>query len=156
MRIGEYIKLKRSERKLSLRQVAYKTGLSHTYIADIEKGNLIGTNETHEKIMTGLNFNEKEKNHFYDLLFEDEALPKHINEKIKRLEFENEKLKEELKKCKKQMSAENRSNSGHIIVGDGNKINTSYIGNELFRELSELNEKEKEKVLKFINDYIKN
>ncbi|MBR8701295.1 MULTISPECIES: XRE family transcriptional regulator [unclassified Fusobacterium] len=92
MKAGEYIKSIRKQRGLSLRQVAYKTGLSHTYISDIEKGNLVGTNETHEKILSGLNFNEQEKNHFYQLLIEDKAVPPYIVEKIKKLEKEIENL----------------------------------------------------------------
>ncbi|MGL5901622.1 MAG: hypothetical protein ACRCZO_02965 [Cetobacterium sp.] len=52
------------------------------------------------------------------------------------------------------MNVENNSNNGHIIVGDGSKINHSYAGTELCKEMNELSQKEK--VLKFINDYIKN
>ena len=148
MKIGEYLKLKRKERELSLRQLSYKTGLSHTYISDIEKGSLVGTNETHEKILQGLNFTEEEKNYFYDLMFENEVLPKHINEKIKKLEIE-------LKECKEKLNIQNNSNNGHIIVGSSNSIKNSYAGTELCNEMRELTEIQREKVLKFINEYIK-
>ena len=156
MKAGDYLKLKRNEKKLSLRQMAYKTGLSHTYISDIEKSALTGTSETHEKIMESLSLTSDEKQFFYDLLIKSGSLPKYIEDKIYFLETENDFLKKELEQYKSQLNVENNSNNGHIIVGDGNKINNSYAGTELCKELNELSEKEKEKVLKFINDYIKN
>lgn len=125
MKAGEYLKLKRKEKKLSLRQVAYKTGLSHTYISDIEKGNLIGTNETHEKIITGLSFTEDEKNYFYNLLIEEKTLPKYLSDKIKYSEKEIETLKTENKELKEQIIIKNNSNAGDIMVGSTKKIYTS-------------------------------
>lgn len=125
MKAGEYLKLKRKEKKLSLRQVAYKTGLSHTYISDIEKGNLIGTNETHEKIITGLSFTEDEKNYFYNLLIEEKTLPKYLSDKIKYSEKEIETLKTENKELKEQITIKNNSNAGDIMVGSTKKTYTS-------------------------------
>lgn len=156
MKAGDYLKLKRNEKKFSLRQMAYKTGLSHTYISDIEKGSLIGTSETHEKIMESLNLTSDEKQFFYNLLIKSGSLPKYIEDKIHFLEAENDLLKKELKECRNQLNIESNSNNDHIIVGDRNKINNSYAGTALCKELGELDEKQKEKVLKFINDYIKN
>ena len=155
MKAGEYLKLKRNEKGLSLRQMSYKTGLSHTYISDIEKGNLVGTSETHEKIMESLNFTYDENQMFYDLLIKSGLLPKYIVDKVSLLESENNILKKQLEECKKELSIENNSNNGHIIVGNKNTIKNSYAGTELGKELNELSEKEKEKVLKFINEYIK-
>ncbi|WP_047396475.1 helix-turn-helix domain-containing protein [Cetobacterium sp. ZOR0034] len=155
MKAGDYLKLKRNEKKLSLRQMAYKTGLSHTYISDIEKGSLMGTTETHEKIMESLNLSSDEKQFFYNLLIKSGSLPKYIEDKIYFLETENELLRKELEECKNQLNIESNSNNGHIIVGDGNKINHSYAGTELCKEMNELSEIQKEKVLKFINEYIK-
>lgn len=155
MKAGDYLKLKRNEKKLSLRQMAYKTGLSHTYISDIEKGSLMGTTETHEKIMGSLNLSFDEKQFFYNLLIKSGSLPKYIEDKIYFLETENELLRKELEECRNQLNIESNSNNGHIIVGDGNKINHSYAGTELCKEMNELSEIQKEKVLKFINEYIK-
>lgn len=117
MKVGEYLKLKRQEKNLSLRQIAYKTGLSHTYISDIEKGNLVGTNETHEKIITGLNFTEDEKNFFYTLLMQDKNIPVFITEKIDKLESEIKELKIENEKLRKN-NIINNSNTGNIVVGN--------------------------------------
>lgn len=38
MTAGEYVKEKRKELKISLRQLAYKIDMSHTNISDFEKG----------------------------------------------------------------------------------------------------------------------
>lgn len=140
MKPGEYLKLKRNEKKLSLRQLALKTGLSHTYISDIEKGNLIGTNETHEKIIESLNFNEVERNHYYTLLFDNENLPKYINDKLKFLEIENKELKKKLKDCENKLKS---------------KDEQSGFDREIYKSILNLTEKQKEKILKFIDEYIK-
>lgn len=145
MKAGEYIKLKRKEKKLSLRQVAYKTGLSHTYISDIEKGNLIGTNETHEKIISGLNFSEEEKNFFYNLLLEDQTLPKYLNEKIKKSEAEIKNLKNENEELKKQIIIKNNSNNGDIVVGNNEK---NYINSDI--DLSGLDEADIQQIKTYI------
>lgn len=125
MKAGEYLHLKRKEKKLSLRQVAYKTGLSHTYISDIEKGNLIGTNETHEKLISGLNFTDDEKNFFYNLLIEDNTLPHFIAEKIKSSKKEIEKLEAENQELKEQIIIQHNSNAGDIMVGSTKNTYTS-------------------------------
>ena len=139
MKAGKYIKLKRKEKNLSLRQVAYKTGLSHTYISDIEKGNLIGTNETHEKIISGLNFSEDEKNFFYNLMMQDNTLPKYIIEEIEKLKKENEKLKE-------QIIVKNNNNNGDIIIGN----NISKAIASIDEELKGLNDAE----IQLVKNYI--
>lgn len=124
MKNGEFLKEKRLERNLSLRQLAYKTGLSHSYISDIEKGKLMGTTETHEKIMTALNFSASEKEKFYNLLLEDETLPKYIYDKLKKAQSEIEVLKTENIKLKQQINITNNNNIGSINVG-----NTSFSTN---------------------------
>lgn len=155
MKAGEFLKKIRLEKNLSLRQMSYKTNLSHTFISEIEKGKLNGTLSSQEKILNALELTTEEKQTFYKLS-ELEKLPPNIRMDIIEMESEIQRLKKELEECKSQLNVENNSNNGHIIVGDGNKINHSYAGTELCKELNELSEKEKEKVLKFINDYIKN
>lgn len=145
MKIGEFLKEKRLEKNLSLRQVAYKTGLSHTYISDIEKGNLLGTNETQEKIMIALNFTEEEKNFFYSLLIEDDSIPNFITEKMNKFEIEIEKLKKENKKLKEQIIIKNNNNIGDIMVGSTKNICTSFD-----EEIKELNDDE----IQLVKNYI--
>lgn len=145
MKAGEYIKIKRKEKNMSLRQVAYKTGLSHTYISDIEKGNLIGTNETHEKIISGLNFTSEEKKAFYNLLIEDRALPKYIIEKMNSMEKEIKSLKDENEKLKAQIIIKNNSNAGDIMVDSVKTICTSFD-----EELKGLNDNDVQSVRNYI------
>ncbi len=154
MKAGDYLKLKRKERKLSLRQLSYKTNLSHTFISEIEKGKLNGTLSSQEKILNALELTTEEKQKFYKLS-ELEKLPPNIRTEIIEMENKIQRLKKELEECRNQRNIESNNNNGHIIVGDGNKINHSYTGTELSKEMSELSEKQKEKVLKFINEYIK-
>ncbi|MEG3013390.1 MAG: helix-turn-helix transcriptional regulator [Cetobacterium sp.] len=155
MKSGEFLKKIRLEKKLSLRQISYKTKLSHTFISEIEKGKLNGTLSSQEKILDALELTTDEKQEFYKLS-ELEKLPPNIKTNMMEMEKEILLLKKEIEEYKKKMSVENNSNNGHIIVGNGNNIKSSYAGTELCKELSELSEKDKEKVLKFINDYIKN
>ena len=139
MKVGNYLKLKRIEKKFSLRQMAYKTGLSHTYISDIEKGKARGTLITQEKILNALQLNIEEKKNFYKNMVL-EKLPLDIRCNMEQMENEINHLKKELGKYRTQLSLVNETNCK----------------NELCKVINELNEKEKEKVLKFINDYIKN
>ena len=155
MKAGEFLKKIRLEKNLSLRQMSYKTNLSHTFISEIEKGRLNGALSSQEKILNALELTAEEKAKFYKLS-ELEKLPQNIRMNIIEMENKIKKLEKELEQCKNQLNVENNSNNGHIIVGDRNKINNSYAGTALCKELGELDEKQKEKVLKFINDYIKN
>lgn len=155
MKAGEFLKKIRLEKNLSLRQMSYKTNLSHTFISEIEKGKLNGALSSQEKILNALELTAEEKAKFYKLS-ELEKLPQNIRMNIIEMENKIKKLEKELEQCKNQLNVENNSNNGHIIVGDRNKINNSYAGTALCKELGELDEKQKEKVLKFINDYIKN
>lgn len=147
MKNGEFLKEKRLEKKLSLRQLAYKTGLSHTYISDIEKGNLIGTTETHEKIMSALNFTNNEREMFYNLLLEDETLPKYVYEKLKNSQDEIEMLKTENIKLKQQITVSNNNNVGNISVGN---VNVSTNGNNSAISLEGLSLEQIEEVKKYI------
>lgn len=147
MKNGEFLKEKRLEKKLSLRQLAYKTGLSHTYISDIEKGNLIGTTETHEKIMNALNFTNNERETFYNLLLEDETLPKYVYEKLKNSQDEIEMLKTENIKLKQQITVSNNNNVGNISVGN---VNISTNGNNSAISLEGLSPEQIEEVRKYI------
>ena len=63
MTLGEKLKSLRKSKKYSLRQLSEITGISHTYISDIEKGNLTGRDDTIEKLINSLSesFDEKKE-----------------------------------------------------------------------------------------------
>lgn len=150
IKLGSYINQLREERGIGFNQLALMSNLNVRTLNDILNGKIKKINPFYlKRIAKVLKIDYRELYKIVGYLDESNFYETNALEEI-------EKLKKELEKYKKQLNIESKSNSGHIIVGDGNKINTSYIGNELFRELTELNEKEKEKVLKFINDYIKN
>lgn len=149
MEYGEFLKIKREELGLSTRALGKKANVSGSYISMIENNKLNNppSDDVLEELSKALKLTNTEIEILYKLI-DEKILPQRVKDKIKKLE-------KELNDCKNQLNVENNSNNGHIIVGDGNKINHSYAGTELCKELNELSEKEKEKVLKFINDYIK-
>ena len=150
MEYGEFLKIKREELGLSTRALGKKANVSGSYISMIENNKLNNppSDDVLEELSKALKLTNTEIEILYKLI-DEKILPQRVKDKIKKFE-------KELNDCKNQLNVENNSNNGHIIVGDGNKINHSYAGTELCKELNELSEKEKEKVLKFINDYIKN
>lgn len=150
MEYGEFLKIKREELGLSTRALGKKANVSGSYISMIENNKLNNppSDDVLEELSKALKLTNAEIEILHKLI-DEKILPQRVKDKIKKLE-------KELNDCKNQLNVENNSNNGHIIVGDGNKINHSYAGTELCKELNELSEKEKEKVLKFINDYIKN
>ena len=149
MKFFEFLKLKRIELGYSTRQLGGKVLLSGSYISLVENGKTSTppTEETLEKLVISLKLTELEKEKLYKMV-DDQVLPQRLKTKITNLE-------NELKNSKKQLNIQNNTNNGHIVVGNKNTIKNSYAGTELGKELNELSEKEKEKVLKFINEYIK-
>lgn len=83
MTVGEILKKRRLEKKLSLRQLSYKIGFSHTNIADIEKG-IVKKIDSIKKIMEALDFTEKEKMEIL-LQLAYEKTPNEIKEKLKNI-----------------------------------------------------------------------
>ena len=65
MKIEFFIKDVRNSKKITLRQLAIKSGVSKTQINDIEKGNKIPTIFTLEAIATGLGTNINKLYKFY-------------------------------------------------------------------------------------------
>ncbi|MGL5049513.1 MAG: helix-turn-helix domain-containing protein [Fusobacteriaceae bacterium] len=149
MKYSEFLKSKRIELGYSTRKLGSKIGVSGSYISLVEnaKTTTPPTEEMLKKMVEGLKLTPKEESVLYDLI-DKEVLPQRVKNKL-------EKLEKELSDCRNQLNIESNSNNGHIIVGDGNKINHSYAGTELCKELNELSEKQRGKVLKFINEYIK-
>lgn len=129
MTIGEYLKEKRNEKGLSLRQLAYKIKLSHTSISDIEKG-VIKKESSILKIISALNLTNPEKERALQLLVE-ELTPKDLQDDVLDL--------------KKALIIQNNSNAGDIMVGSTKKIYTS-----IDEDLKGLNEDE----IQLVRNYI--
>ncbi|WP_278572910.1 helix-turn-helix domain-containing protein [Fusobacterium ulcerans] len=129
MTIGEFLKKKRAEKKLSLRQLAYKVNLSHTNISDIEKGN-IKKEESILKIIAALNLTNLEK---------EEALKLLINDTTP------EELRDEVLNMKKGLIIQGNSNNGDIMVGSTKKTYTS-----IDEDLKGLDENEIQQVKTYI------
>lgn len=149
-KLGEYIKNIREQNGLGLNQLAVKIDVVSSLLSRLENGKVLKVNPfLLKKISEGLKIDYKELYKIVGYLDNNDLYEIDSSEKIKKLE-------KELEQYKNQLNVENNNNNGHIIVGDRNKINNSYAGTALCKELGELDEKQKEKVLKFINDYIKN
>lgn len=150
IQLGNYINQLREERGIGFNQLALMSNLNVRTLNDILNAKIKKINPFHlKRIARVLKIDYKELYRIVGYLDNGDLFDINAIEEIK-------KLRKELEECKNQLNIESNSNNGHIIVGDGNKINHSYAGTELCKEMNELSEKEKEKVLKFINDYIKN
>lgn len=129
MTIGEYLKQKRKERNLSLRQLAYKINLSHTNIADVEKG-VIKKESSILRILGALNLTPEENEVALKLLVQ-ETIPQNLQEEVFNL--------------KKALIIQNNNNNGDILVGS-----TKNIYNSLDEDLKGLNEDE----IQLVKNYI--
>lgn len=109
MTIGDYLKEKRKEKGLSLRQLAYKINLSHTNISDIEKG-VIKKESSILRILGALNLTPEENEKALALLVKDTT---------------PENLQEDVFNLKKALIIQNNSNAGDIMVDSTKKIYTS-------------------------------
>lgn len=157
MTSGDFLKIKRKEKKLTLRQMAYKTNLSHTYISEIEKGKLKGTPETQEKIFLALELNDDERKYFINL-FEEEQLPEKIKNEITDLKKEIEELKHHLQECENNLVIHHNHNTGNQILGTNLKdvnIHTSAGITSEDLDISELSEDKLQDLKKFIK-FLKN
>lgn len=109
MTIGEFLRKKRKEKDISLRQLSYKIKLSHTNIADIEKGT-VKKESSILKIIAGLGLNDEEKMTALELMVNNDT-PKDLQDDVLDL--------------KKALIIQNNSNAGDIMVGSTKKIYTS-------------------------------
>ena len=132
MKYYNLIKEKRDNSGFTTRELGKKVGVSGSYISMIENNKLTNppSDEVLEKICKELNFTEKEKEIFYDLL-DEKFLPKRINEKIQVL--------------KNSAIIQNNNNNGDILVGS-----TKNIYNSLDEDLIGLNEDE----IQLVKNYI--
>ncbi|MGL4392877.1 MAG: helix-turn-helix domain-containing protein [Fusobacteriaceae bacterium] len=86
MTSGEFLRNLREDKEFSLRELSDKTGVSHTQIADIERGVNFGKRATLEVILTALNASKNERKVFFELQ-DLERTPDTIKGKI--IELEN-------------------------------------------------------------------
>lgn len=68
MKFGDFVCLKRMEKKLTLRKFALAIGKSPAFVSDMEKGSCRPSDETLEKILDVLELNETESETLFDLL----------------------------------------------------------------------------------------
>lgn len=136
MTIGEFLKEKRKEKRLSLRQLAYKIKLSHTNIADIEKGT-IKKESSILRILGGLNLTPEENEEALALLVKDTT---------------PENLQEDVLNLKKALIIQNNHNNGDVVIGKNEKHYYNSTNDEL--DLSGLDERDIEDVKKYI-DFLK-
>lgn len=115
MTVGEYLKQKRIEKGLSLRQLAYKINLSHTNISDIEKG-VIKKESSILRILGALNLSAQENEKALELLVKDTT---------------PEGLQDDVFNLKKSLIIKNNSNNGNIIVGNNNNNTVASVDEEL-------------------------
>lgn len=148
-KLGKYLKNAREINNFGLNQLAIKVDVVSSLLSRLENGKVLKINPfLLKKISEGLRIDYKELYKIVGYLDDNDFNENLYIEKIKILE-------NELRECKERLNIQNNSNNGHIIVGSSNNIKNSYAGTELCNELRELDERQREKVLKFINEYIK-
>lgn len=128
MKYYNFIKNKREELGYSTRDLGALVGVSGSYISMIENNKLKNppSEEVISKLCEILKFSEEEQEKFYKML-DEETLPKRVLERIEK--YEREILKY--------------------------KNSTSSLNYRLNEEFSNLTEEKKEKVLKFICEFLK-
>lgn len=159
MTVGEILKEKRLEKNLSLRQVAYKVGFSHTNVSDIEKG-VVKKKESIQKVMDALNIEKNFQEYLLNLLLYEQSPDivaeevEKLKNRIEKLEKENEKLKEQLEEDEK-IIVHNRGNVSNQIVSKSvsNVQFTSETVEDI--DLKDLPKEKLEDLKKFIK-YLKN
>lgn len=143
MNFGEYIKLKRMEKGISLRQLASKIGISPSYMSDIEKGRRYAPDkEKLDQIQKVLFVNEDEIQKLYDLAgLSRNEVPQDLPDYI----INNDEIKVLLRKTKESKGDDLLDNINYLI---NNKK-----ANEIVKALRTVNytESELKFLLKLIN-----
>lgn len=135
MNFGEYVKEKRMEKGISLRQLASKIGISPSYMSDIEKGRRYAPDkEKLEQLQKLLFVNEDEIQKFYDLAgLSRNEVPQDLPDYI----INNDKIKVLLRKTKDSKEDDLLDNINYLINNSkANEIvnalrNANYTENEL-------------------------
>lgn len=124
MSSGKFLRSLRENKGFSLRQVSIKSGVSHTQIADIEKGVNYGTRDKLDEILMALGASDKEIEKFYDMQ-DYEKTPDSIKKKLE------EKAKiEESNVAQVQMielPVYGRAAAGNGYINMENIIRTEYL-----------------------------
>lgn len=120
MSFGKFLKEKRMEKGLSLRQMSYKTGFSHSYISDIEKE--VSTKiDTIEKIIEVLELTEDEREYVLKEV-EYARTPKNVLEELKALKKIHKGNSEVLcvgsEMVEIPVYGDISAGNGHIMYGD--------------------------------------
>lgn len=128
MKYYNFIRDKRNTLGYSTRELGEKVGVSGSYISMIENDKISNppSEEVLRKLCIELKFTDEEIKKFYELLDID-LLPERVINQIK-------ELKKEISNHKKKISP---------------------LEYELHKEFEDLNDEQKEKVLKFIREFIK-
>ncbi len=114
---GDLLREKRLEKGLSLRQLTIKTGISHSYISEIEK-NRFFKRETIEKLIDALDLNENEKNIILKKLDYSNTPPEVLKE-LKKLKQGNAKIiSEGEEEIMIPVYGDISAGNGKIIYGD--------------------------------------
>ncbi|MGL5621194.1 XRE family transcriptional regulator [Cetobacterium sp.] len=124
MSSGKFLRSLRENKGFSLRQVSIKSGVSHTQIADIEKGVNYGTKEKLDKILMALGASGKEIEKFYDMQ-DYEKTPESIKKKL-----EQKSKFEEVNTNQVQMielPVYGRAAAGNGYINMENIIRTEYL-----------------------------
>lgn len=143
MNFGEYIKAKRMEKSISLRQLASKIGISPSYMSDIEKGRRYAPDkEKLAQLQKILFINEDEIQKFYDLAgLSRNEVPQDLPEYI----INNEEIKVLLRRTKE--------NADNYILDNINYLLNNENVNNIINALREANYTDNE--LKFLLKLIK-
>lgn len=123
MTVGERLKNRRKEKKISLRHLAYKVGFSHTNIADIEKG-IVKKIDSIKKIMDALEISEDEKKELL-LKLDYEKSPESIKKKLDEKNSINEEKIAQVQMIK--LPVYGRAAAGNGYINMENIIRTEYL-----------------------------
>lgn len=123
MTVGERLKNRRKEKKISLRHLAYKVGFSHTNIADIEKG-VVKKIDSIKKIMDALEISEDEKKELL-LKLDYEKSPESIKKKLDEKNNINEENIAQVQMIK--LPVYGRAAAGNGYINMENIIRTEYL-----------------------------
>ena len=123
MTVGERLKNRRKEKKISLRHLAYKVGFSHTNIADIEKG-VVKKIDSIKKIMDALEISEDEKKELL-LKLDYEKSPESIKKKLDEKNNINEEKIAQVQMIK--LPVYGRAAAGNGYINMENIIRTEYL-----------------------------
>ncbi|MGL4865460.1 MAG: XRE family transcriptional regulator [Cetobacterium sp.] len=123
MTVGERLKNRRKEKKISLRHLAYKVGFSHTNIADIEKG-IVKKIDSIKKIMDALEISEDEKKELL-LKLDYEKSPESIKKKLDEKNSINEEKIAQVQMVKLPVYGKAAAGNGYINME--NIIRTEFL-----------------------------